>query len=162
MFDRFTERARRVITLAQEEAKRLSHDAVDAEHLLLGLLREGEGLASKLLVSLAISLERLRTQVEGGLQRGERAPDRDLPFTRRAKHVLELALDEARRLAHNYIGTEHLLLGVIRESGGAAQILESMGADLDRARAHVSYCSANPCRGPLPRTSLRGRRPRGL
>ena len=140
MFERFTERARRVIILAQEEAKRLNHSAVGTEHILLGIIREGEGVASKVLESLNISPERVRAEIEGAIGRGERAPHEEVAFTPRAKKVLELALDEARRLGHNYIGTEHLLLGLIREGEGvAARVLEAMGADLDRVRAQVVY-----------------------
>jgi ATP-dependent Clp protease ATP-binding subunit ClpC len=140
MFERFTERARRVIILAQEEAKRLNHSAVGTEHILLGIIREGEGVASKVLESLNISPERVRAEVESAIGRGERTPYEEVAFTPRAKKVLELALDEARRLGHNYIGTEHLLLGLIREGEGvAARVLEAMGADLERVRAQVVY-----------------------
>ncbi|MDR7417700.1 MAG: ATP-dependent Clp protease ATP-binding subunit [Armatimonadota bacterium] len=140
MFERFTERARRVIILAQEEAKRLNHSAVGTEHILLGIIREGEGVASKVLESLNISPERVRAEIEGAIGRGERSPHEEVAFTPRAKKVLELALDEARRLGHNYIGTEHLLLGLIREGEGvAARVLEAMGADLDRVRQQVVY-----------------------
>ena len=140
MFERFTERARRVIILAQEEAKRLNHSAVGTEHILLGIIREGEGVASKVLESLNISPDRVRTEIESAIGRGERTPYEEVAFTPRAKKVLELALDEARRLGHNYIGTEHLLLGLIREGEGvAARVLEAMGADLERVRAQVVY-----------------------
>ena len=138
MFERFTERARRVIILAQEEAKRLNHSAVGTEHLLLGIIREGEGVASKVLESLNINPERVRAEIESAIGRGERTPYEEVPLTPRAKKVLELALDEARRLGHNYIGTEHLLLGLIREGEGvAARVLEAMGADLERVRSQV-------------------------
>jgi ATP-dependent Clp protease ATP-binding subunit ClpC len=140
MFERFTERARRVIILAQEEAKRLNHSAVGTEHILLGIVREGEGVASKVLESLNISPDRVRAEIESAIGRGERTPYEEVAFTPRAKKVLELALDEARRLGHNYIGTEHLLLGLIREGEGvAARVLEAMGADLERVRAQVVY-----------------------
>ncbi|HLE78362.1 MAG TPA: ATP-dependent Clp protease ATP-binding subunit [bacterium] len=140
MFERFTERARRVIILAQEEAKRLNHSAVGTEHILLGIIREGEGVASKVLESLNISPDRVRSEIEAAIGRGERTPYEEVAFTPRAKKVLELALDEARRLGHNYIGTEHLLLGLIREGEGvAARVLEAMGADLERVRAQVVY-----------------------
>ncbi|MDQ7843482.1 MAG: ATP-dependent Clp protease ATP-binding subunit [Armatimonadota bacterium] len=140
MFERFTERARRVIILAQEEAKRLNHSAVGTEHILLGIIREGEGVASKVLESLNISPDRVRAEIESAIGRGERTPYEEVAFTPRAKKVLELALDEARRLGHNYIGTEHLLLGLIREGEGvAARVLETMGADLERVRAQVVY-----------------------
>ncbi len=140
MFERFTERARRVIILAQEEAKRLNHSAVGTEHILLGIVREGEGVASKVLESLNINPERVRAEIESAIGRGERTPYEEVAFTPRAKKVLELALDEARRLGHNYIGTEHLLLGLIREGEGvAARVLEAMGADLERVRSQVVY-----------------------
>src|SRR3972149_5095999 len=140
MFERFTERARRVIILAQEEAKRLNHSAVGTEHILLGIIREGEGVASKVLESLNISPDRVRAEIESAIGRGERTPYEEVAFPPRAKKVLELALDEARRLGHNYIGTEHLLLGLIREGEGvAARVLEAMGADLERVRAQVVY-----------------------
>ncbi len=140
MFERFTERARRVIILAQDEAKRLNHSAVGTEHILLGIVREGEGVASKVLESLHISPERIRAEIESAIGRGDRTPFEEVAFTPRAKKVLELALDEARRLGHNYIGTEHLLLGLIREGEGvAARVLEAMGADLERVRAQVVY-----------------------
>ena len=140
MFERFTERARRVIILAQEEAKRLNHSAVGTEHILLGIIREGEGVASKVLESLNITPDRVRAEIESAIGRGERTPYEEVAFTPRAKKVLELALDEARRLGHNYIGTEHLLLGLIREGEGvAARVLEAMGADLERVRAQVVY-----------------------
>ncbi len=140
MFERFTERARRVIILSQEEAARLNHSAVGTEHVLLGIIREGEGVASKVLESLSISPDRVRTEIESAIGRGERAFHEEVAFTQRAKKVLELALEEARRLRHNYIGTEHLLLGLIREGEGvAARVLEAMGADLGRVRAQVVY-----------------------
>ena len=140
MFERFTERARRVIILAREEAKRLNDSAVGTEHLLLGLISEGEGVAGKVLESLNINPERVRAEIESAIGRGERTPYEEIAFTPRAKKVLELALDEARRLGHNYIGTEHLLLGLIREDEGvAARVLEAMGADLARARSQVVY-----------------------
>ena len=138
MFERFTERARRVIILAQEEAKRLNHSAVGTEHLLLGIIREGEGVASKVLEFLNINPERVRAEIESAIGRGERTPYEEVPLTPRAKKVLELALDEARRLGHNYISTEHLLLGLIREGEGvAARVLEAAGADLERVRSQV-------------------------
>ncbi len=139
MFERFTERARRSIILAQEEAKRLFHGAVGPEHVLLGIIREGEGVASKALISLSIDAQQVRVQIEDAIGRGERASHEELTFTREATRVLELALDEARRLGHNYIGTEHLLLGLIREGEGAARVLESKGAHVDRVRAQVLH-----------------------
>ncbi len=140
MFERFTERARRVIILAKEEAKRLNHSAVGTEHILLGIIREGEGVASKVLESLNINPERVRAEIESVIGRDERTPYEEVALTPRAKKVLDLALDEARRLGHNYIGTEHLLLGLIREGEGvAARVLEAMGADLERVRSQVVY-----------------------
>ena len=140
MFEQFTERARRVVILAQEEAKRLNHSAVGTEHILLGIIREGENVASKALESLNISLKGVRAEIESAIGRGERATLDEIAFTGRAKKVLELALSEARRLKHNYIGTEHLLLGLIVEGeGAAAVVLKAMGADLERVRAQVIY-----------------------
>jgi len=140
MFERFTERARRVIVLAQEEARRLNHDAVGTEHVLLGIIREGEGVASKALESLSLSPERVRAEIERAIGRGEHVPQEEVAFTPRVKKVLELALNEARLLGHNYIGTEHLLLGLIREGEGwAARVLQAMGADLERVRGQVVY-----------------------
>ena len=138
MFERFTERARRVVVLAQEEARMLNHNYIGTEHILLGLIREGEGVAAKALESLGISLEAVRQQVEKIIGRGQQAPSGHIPFTPRAKKVLELSLREAKALGHNYIGTEHILLGLIREgSGVAAQVLVKLGADLNRARQQV-------------------------
>jgi ATP-dependent Clp protease ATP-binding subunit ClpA len=138
VFERFTDRARRAIVLAQEEARLLNHDYVGTEHLLLGLAHEGQGVAARALESLGISLEAVRAQVEAVLGRGERAPSGHLPFTPRAKKVLELTLREALELRHDYIGTEHILLGLIREGEGvAAQVLVQLGADLRRARRQV-------------------------
>jgi hypothetical protein len=138
MFERFTDRARRVVVLAQEEARMLNHDYIGTEHLLLGLIREGEGAAAKALESLGISLEAVRQQVEEIISRGQQAPSGHIPFTPRAKKALELSLREALQLGHNYIGTEHLLLGLIREGEGvAAQVLVKLGADLNRVRQQV-------------------------
>ncbi len=138
MFERFTDRARRVVALAQEEARMLNHNYIGTEHLLLGLIRESEGVAAKALESLGISLEAVRQQVKEIIGRGQQAPSGHIPFTPRAKKVLELSLREADGLGHNYIGTEHLLLGLIREgSGVAAQVLVKLGADLNRARQQV-------------------------
>ena len=135
MFERFTDRARRVVVLAQEEARLLDHNYIGTEHLLLGLIREGEGVAAKALESLDISLETVRQQVEETIGQGEQAPSGHIPFTPRAKKVLELSLREAMQLGHNYIGTEHILLGLIREGEGvAAQVLIGLGADLNRVR----------------------------
>ena len=138
MFERFTDRARRVVVLAQEEARRLNHDYIGTEHILLGLIREGEGVAAKALESLGISLEAVRQQVEKIIGRGQQAAPGHIPFTPRAKKVLELSLREAKAPGHDYIGTEHILLGLIREgSGVAAQVLVKLGADLNRVRQQV-------------------------
>jgi ATP-dependent Clp protease ATP-binding subunit ClpA len=138
VFERFTDRARRVIPLAQEEAQRLNHNYIGTEHLLLGLLREGDGVAAKALASLGISLEAVRAQVEELIGQGQTAPTGHIPFTPRAKKVLELSLREALQLGHNYVGTEHILLGLIREGEGvAAQVLARFGADHARLREQV-------------------------
>jgi ATP-dependent Clp protease ATP-binding subunit ClpA len=138
MFERFTDRARRVVVLAQEEARLLNHNYVGTEHLLLGLAHEGQGVAAKALESLGISLEAVRAQVEEIIGQGQQAPSGHIPFTPRAKTVLELSLREANQLGHNYIGTEHLLLGLIREGEGvAAQVLVKLGGDLSRIRQQV-------------------------
>src|SRR6266436_691849 len=138
MFERFTDRARRVVVLAQEEARMLSHNYIGTEHILLGLIHEGEGVAAKALESLGISLEAVRQQVEEIIGHGQQAPSGHIPFTPRAKKVLELSLREALQLGHNYIGTEHILLGLIREGEGvAAQVLVKLGADLSRVRQQV-------------------------
>lgn len=138
MFERFTDRARRVVVLAQEEARMLNHNYIGTEHILLGLIHEGEGVAAKALESLGISLEAVRSQVEEIIGQGQQAPSGHIPFTPRAKKVLELSLREALQLGHNYIGTEHILLGLIREGEGvAAQVLMKLGADLARVRQQV-------------------------
>ncbi|MDI9995451.1 Clp protease N-terminal domain-containing protein, partial [Rhodococcus ruber] len=138
MFERFTDRARRVVVLAQEEARMLNHNYIGTEHILLGLIHEGEGVAAKSLESLGISLEGVRSQVEEIIGQGQQAPSGHIPFTPRAKKVLELSLREALQLGHNYIGTEHILLGLIREGEGvAAQVLVKLGADLNRVRQQV-------------------------
>src|SRR3712207_6220983 len=138
MFERFTDRARRVVVLAQEEARMLNHNYIGTEHILLGLIHEGEGVAAKALESLGISLEAVRAQVEEIIGQGQQAPSGHIPFTPRAKKVLELSLREALQLGHNYIGTEHILLGLIREGEGvAAQVLVKLGADLSRVRQQV-------------------------
>src|SRR5674536_181725 len=138
MFERFTDRARRVVVLAQEEARMLNHNYIGTEHILLGLIHEGEGVAAKALESLGISLEGVRSQVEEIIGQGQSAPSGHIPFTPRAKKVLELSLREALQLGHNYIGTEHILLGLIREGEGvAAQVLIKLGADLNRVRTQV-------------------------
>jgi ATP-dependent Clp protease ATP-binding subunit ClpC len=138
MFERFTEKARRVVVYAQEEARMLNQNYIGTEHLLLGLIREQDGIAAKALESLSISLEDVHAQVEDLIGRGTFVPTGHIPFTPRAKKVLELALREALQLGHNYIGTEHILLGLIREGEGvAAQVLQSLGVDLTRARQAV-------------------------
>jgi ATP-dependent Clp protease ATP-binding subunit ClpC len=138
VFERFTDRARRVVVLAQEEARLLNHNYIGTEHILLGLIHEGEGVAAKALESLGISLEAVRNQVEEIIGHGGSAPSGHIPFTPRAKKVLELSLREALQLGHNYIGTEHILLGLIREGEGvAAQVLVKLGADLSRVRQQV-------------------------
>src|SRR4249920_3763700 len=138
MFERFTDRARRVVVLAQEEARMLNHNYIGTEHILLGLIHEGEGVAATALESLGIALEGVRQQVEEIIGQGQLAPSGHIPFTPRAKKVLELSLREALQLGHNYIGTEHILLGLIREGEGvAAQVLVKLGADLNRVRQQV-------------------------
>ena len=164
MFERFTDRARRVVVLAQEEARMLNHNYIGTEHILLGLIHEGEGVAAKALESLGISLEAVRSQVEEIIGQGQQAPSGHIPFTPRAKKVLELSLREALQLGHNYIGTEHILLGLIREGEGvAAQVLVKLGADLNRVRQQVIQllsgyqgkepAAAGPAEG-TPSTSL--------
>ena len=138
MFERFTDRARRVLVLAQEEARLLNHSFIGTEHILLGLIHEGEGVAAKALEQLGISLEAVREKVEETIGLSGTAPTGSPPFTPRAKKVLELSLREALQLGHNYIGTEHMLLGLVREGEGvAAQVLVSLGADLARVRQQV-------------------------
>ena len=128
MFERFTERARKVVFHAQQEAKQLKHNIVGTEHLLLGLIQEGEGVAGRALEELGISLEKVREEVIKIIGLGDQPYLGEVPFTPRAKRVLELAVDEARQLGHNYVGTEHILLGLIREGEGvAAQVLKNMG-----------------------------------
>ena len=134
-FDKFTERARKVLTLAQEEATRFNHNYIGTEHLLLGLVREGEGVAAKVLANLGVELDRVRGAVEFIIGRGDRMIVGEIGLTPRAKKVIELAVDEARRLGHHYIGTEHLLLGLVREGEGiAAGVLESLGVNLEKVR----------------------------
>jgi Clp amino terminal domain, pathogenicity island component len=138
MFERFTDRARRVVVLAQEEAVGLNHNYIGTEHILLGLIREREGVAAGALEALGISLEAVRAQVEEIIGQGVSTPTGHIPFTPRAKKVLELSLREALQLGHNYIGTEHILLGLIREGQGvAAQVLDKLGADQPRVRQQV-------------------------
>ena len=145
MFERFTDRARRVVVLAQDEAKALNHNYIGTEHLLLGLISEGEGVAAKALESLDISLEAVRAQVEEIIGHGTSTPTGHIPFTPRAKKVLELSLREALQMNHSYIGTEHILLGLIREGEGvAAQVLIRLGADLNTVRNSVCLLYTSP------------------
>jgi ATP-dependent Clp protease ATP-binding subunit ClpC len=139
MFERFTDRARRVVVFAQQEARGLDHDYIGPEHILLGLVHEGAGVAPKALESLGISLDTVRQQVEEIIGRGRQTPPGHIPFTPRAKKVLQLSLQESKALDHHYIGTEHILLGLIHEGDGvAAQVLVSLGADLDGTRRQVT------------------------
>ena len=166
MFERFTDRARRVVVLAQEEARLLNHNYIGTEHILLGLIHEGEGVAAKALESLGISLEAVRAQVEEIIGHGGQAPSGHIPFTPRAKKVLELSLREALQLGHNYIGTEHILLGLIREGEGvAAQVLVKLGADLSRVRQQViqllsGYAGTKEAGGQGAAAAVPGRRSR--
>jgi hypothetical protein len=166
MFERFTDRARRVVVLAQEEARMLNHSYIGTEHLLLGLIHEGEGVAAKALQSLGISLEALRQHVQEITGRGQGQQQGHVPFTPRAKKVLELSLREAQQLGHDYIGTEHILLGLIREGEGvAARVLVKLGADLNRVRQQViqllqGYQGKEPASsGAAPGGLRRGRVP---
>jgi hypothetical protein len=153
MFERFTDRARRVVVLAQEEARLLNHSHIGTEHIMLGLINEKEGVAAIALTELGISLEAARTEVIEVIGRGDEEPAAHIPFTPRAKKVLELSLREAMALAHNYIGTEHILLGLIREGEGvAAQVLVKLGADLDRVRQQVVQLLAGHS-GPAERVA---------
>jgi ATP-dependent Clp protease ATP-binding subunit ClpA len=138
MFERFTDRARQVVVLAEEEARMLSHNYIGTEHILLGLIHEGEGVAAKALESLGISLDVARQQVEEIIGRGQQAASDGIPFTPRAKKVFELSLRESLQLGHQYVGTEHILLALIREGdGAAAQVLVKLGTDLNRVRQQV-------------------------
>jgi len=138
MFQRFTDRARRVVVLAQHEARTLDHGYIGTEHILLGLIDEGQGIATTALTSMGISLEDMRQAVQDTIGRGAQPPESGhIPFTPQAKKVLELSLRESMQLGHEYIGTEHILLALIREGGGAAQLLAGAGVDLDRARQQV-------------------------
>jgi ATP-dependent Clp protease ATP-binding subunit ClpC len=158
-FDKFTERARRVLTLAQEEAQRFNHNYIGTEHLLLGLVREGDGVAAKVLANLGVELTKVRSAVEFIIGRGDRAVLGEIGLTPRAKKVIELAVDEARRLNHHYIGTEHVLLGLVREGEGiAASVLESLGVNLERVRAETTRIlsqSMPQSAGPAGRASTR-------
>jgi ATP-dependent Clp protease ATP-binding subunit ClpC len=150
VFERFSDRARRVVVLAQEEARMLNHNSIGTEHVLLGLIHEGEGVAAKALELLGVSLDAARLQVEELIGQGRQAPTGTIPFTPRAKKVLELALREALQLGHNFISTEHILLGMVREGGGVgAQVLLKLGLDGNRVRHQVlQLLSGHPSREP--------------
>ena len=156
-FEKFSERARRVLTIAQEEARNLNHSYIGTEHILLGLVREEEGVAAKVLTNLGIGLGKVRSAVEFIIERSEKPSTGDIGLTPRAKRVIELAIDEARSLGHNYIGTEHLLLGLLREGEGiAASVLDSFSINLERARAEiVRMLSQNAPRSRAARASSR-------
>jgi GNAT superfamily N-acetyltransferase len=154
MFERYTDRARRVVVLAQEEARMLNHNYIGTEHILLGLVHEGEGVAAKALESLGISLDAVRQQVEEIIGPGQQMLSGHIPFTPRAKKVLELSRREASQLGHDYIGTEHILLGLIREGDGvAAQVLVTLGADLNRVRQQVIQLITG--QQPQPREAMK-------
>jgi hypothetical protein len=162
MFERFSDRARRVVVLAQEEARMLNHNYIGTEHILLGLIHEGEGVAARALESLGISLEAVRQQIEEIIGQGEQAPSGHIDLTPRAKKVLELSSREALQLGHNYIGTEHILLGLIREGEGvAAQVLARLGADLSRVRQQLIQL-LHGSGGKEPEPAYAGLRERGL
>ncbi len=160
-FDKFTDRARKVLTLAQDEAQRFNHNYIGTEHLLLGLVREGEGVAARVLENMNVELAKVRTAVEFIIGRGDRPVVGEVGLTPRAKRVIELAIDEARRLGHNYIGTEHLLLGLVREGEGiAAGVLESLGVNLDKVRHEViRVLSQRSSAGPTPETKRASKTP---
>jgi ATP-dependent Clp protease ATP-binding subunit ClpA len=158
-FDKFTERARRVLTLAQTEAQEFNHNYIGTEHLLLGLVREGDGVAAKVLANCGVRLDSVREAVEVIIGRGDRPIMGEIGLTPRAKKVIELAVDEARRLNHHYIGTEHLLLGLVREGEGiAAGALESLGVSLERVRAETTRTLAQSMPAARPRSASRWRR----
>src|SRR5690242_142794 len=160
-FDKFTDRARKVLTLAQDEAQRFNHNYIGTEHLLLGLVREGEGVAARVLENMNVELAKVRTAVEFIIGRGDRPVVGEVGLTPRAKRVIELAIDEARRLGHNYIGTEHLLLGLVREGEGiAAGVLESLGVNLDKVRHEViRVLSQSSSAGPTQETKRASKTP---
>ncbi len=160
-FDKFTDRARKVLTLAQDEAQRFNHNYIGTEHLLLGLVREGEGVAARVLENMNVELAKVRTAVEFIIGRGDRPVVGEVGLTPRAKRVIELAIDEARRLGHNYIGTEHLLLGLVREGEGiAAGVLESLGVNLDKVRHEViRVLSQSSSAGPAPEVKRASKTP---
>ena len=157
-FDKFSERARRVLSLAQEEAQRFNHNYIGTEHILLGLVRETDGVAARVLASLNIELSKVRSAVEFIIGRGDRAASGEIGLTPRSKKVIELAVDEARRLNHHYIGTEHLLIGLMREGEGvAAGVLESLGVDLDKVAQRVRDGHTGPrTTGNIGFATLRG------
>jgi len=149
MFERFTDRARRVVVLAQEEARMLNHDYIGTEHILLGLIHEGEGVACKALQALGVNLDAVRAEVESLLGVGTEAAAGHIPLTKRAKKTFELALREAMQLGHNYVGTEHILLGLLREGEGiAGQVLTRLGADQNTVRREVTRLMAGEKGGP--------------
>jgi len=160
-FDKFTDRARKVLTLAQDEAQRFNHNYIGTEHMLLGLVREGEGVAARVLENMNVELAKVRTAVEFIIGRGDRPVVGEVGLTPRAKRVIELAIDEARRLGHNYIGTEHLLLGLVREGEGiAAGVLESLGVNLDKVRHEViRVLSQSSSVGPAQETKRTSKTP---
>ncbi|HEX5467333.1 MAG TPA: ATP-dependent Clp protease ATP-binding subunit [Candidatus Limnocylindrales bacterium] len=160
-FEKFTDRARKVLTLAQDEAQRFNHNYIGTEHLLLGLVREGEGVAARVLENMNVELPKVRTAVEFIIGRGDRPVVGEVGLTPRAKRVIELAIDEARRLGHNYIGTEHLLLGLVREGEGiAAGVLESLGVNLDKVRHEViRVLSQSSTAGPAAETKRASKTP---
>jgi ATP-dependent Clp protease ATP-binding subunit ClpA len=162
MFERFTDRARRVVVLAQEEARMLNHNYIGTEHLLLGLIHEGHGVAAQALESAGISLEAVRQQVEQIIGRGQQPPRGHIPFTSRAKQVMELAMRESDALGHVYIDTEHLLLGLIREGHGvAAQVQVRLGGDLNSVRQEViRLLPPQPATGPIGASRRLGKRQR--
>ena len=142
-FDKFTDRARQVLTYAQDEAQRFDHNYIGTEHILLGLIREGDGTAARVLESMGVELAKVRTAVDFIIGRGDQPAFGEIGLTPRAKRVIELAIDEARTLGHRYIGTEHLLLGLVREGEGiAAGVLESLGVKLDKVRDEVMRVTA--------------------
>jgi ATP-dependent Clp protease ATP-binding subunit ClpA len=155
MFERFTDRARRAVVLAQDEARRLDHNYIGTEHILLGLIHEGTGVAARALESLGVNLAAVRQQVEEIIGRGQQVPSGHIPFTPRAKKVLELSLRESQQLGQDYIGTEHILLGLIREGDGvAAQVLVKLGADLRRVRLQViQLLHGHQAEEPVPTAS---------
>ena len=162
MFERFTDRARRAVVLAQEQARLLHHDYIGTEHILLGLIQEGGGVAAKALESLGVSLEAVRQQVEELVGHGQAEPSEYIPFAPQAKQVLKLALGEAMALGHHYIGTEHILLGLIREGKGpAAQVLASLGADQNLVRQQVIALLHGHQGGPATAAGRRGKAGRG-